>query len=476
MDFCRLLVAWSAVLVVFSNTALLWKLLPSLLSLLLLLVFVFKPVLGICGIMIFAFVNPSLLPSIGEIGQITIRWIDVFTAMIGVALFLRACVMQRFPKLNEWWEVFYPIVLFVGYAGLSLLWVWLKTPELFTASLASFLRLVATLILGMFIYISLSIEKDFALIERFFIIGMTGTIAIGLWESVFIGLLTTRIGGLMGINSLGLVSGLLVLYGWIRWRLYSRTSSIGFIAIGILGLVGTKSFSSIIATTVSIVLLLVNDKSIRRLLRNRIFKIFMATILGTALAIVSIWLLRRSDVEGFLAFSGGSFAQRFMIAYGALQIFMKDPIFGTGWQASGTSFYMGDYHLNVSLSNLFPNLPSHYFFTESPTSVHNLYLQLLTELGIIGFVIFFWTVFRVYQSVKVILSDLRSTYFESWASFMGLALFYLLVWWNTNPLYGGQTESLLAVAFLSILAAMQALIRKGQAKRQEMSSKRFNRK
>ena len=421
-------------------------------------ILVYRPVLIALVAIAFAFVNPSLLPPIAEFGELTVRWIDIPIVALCYVHLLRICILGRLAGLKEWRKVFDPILIMIGYIGLSLLWVWLKTPELFKFSFASFLRLGTTVFLGWLISLSVSDEKDLHLLERLFLVMLLGTLGIGLWEATKMGLLTTRYGGLLGINSFGLVSGLSVLYGWLKWQ-ENRYTALGFVALGLLGLVASKSASSTLAAVVSIALMWVSRRGIVSFgqywfLRNTALGIIT---LGAALA--ALWWLRGPDIEGLLSLAGGSFAQRLMIAYSSLLIFLRDPLLGTGWQASGTHIYIGDPDLNFMLMSRFENLPQHYFFTERSTSLHNMYMQLLAELGIIGFCLFIFVVAQVYKTVKEWLSDIRRVLPQQsiWAHFAAVGLVFILVWWNTNPLYGGQTESLLAVFFLSMLASIRRL-------------------
>lgn len=422
-------------------------------------ILVYRPVLVALVAIAFAFINPSLLPPVIEFGELTVRWIDISIVALCYILFLRTCMLRRLAGLKEWKKVFEPVLILVGYIGLSLLWVWLKTPDLFGVSFASFLRLGMTVFLGWLIFLSVSDEKDLHLLEHLFLAELLGTLGIGLWEAAKMGLLATRYGGLLGINSFGLVSGLSVLYGWLKWRENHHIDGIGIAALGLLGLIASKSTSSILATSVTVALVWAGRKGFRLFYSYRFLWNAILGVVFIGLSLLSIWWLRRSDVEGLLELTGGSFAQRLMIAYSSLLIFSRDPLFGTGWQASGSHIYIGDPSLNVALMNKFANLPQYYFFIEKPTSLHNMYLQLLAELGIIGFCIFLFAFASLYKTFKKWLPDIRKVLPQQsiWTHFACIGLVFLLVWWNTNPLYGGQTESLLAVFFLSLLASIKRL-------------------
>ncbi|MEM1540880.1 MAG: O-antigen ligase family protein [Candidatus Bathyarchaeia archaeon] len=422
-------------------------------------ILVYRPVLVASVAIAFTFINPSLLPPVIEFGELTVRWIDISLVALCYILFLRTCMLRRLAGLKEWKKVFKPVLILIGYIGLSLLWVWLKTPDLFGVSFASFLRLGMTVFLGWLIFLSVSDEKDLYLLKHFFLIGLLGTFGIGLWEAAKMGLLARRYGGLLGVNSFGLISGLLVLYGWLKWRENHHIDGICIAALGVLGLIASKSASSILATSVTVALVWAGRKGFRLFYSYRFLRNAIIGVVFIGLSVLSIWWLRRSDVEGLLELAGGSFAQRLMIAYAALLIFSRNPLLGTGWQASGSHIYIGDPNLNVALMNKFASLPQHYFFIERPTSLHNMYLQLLAELGIVGFCIFLFAFVRLYKTFKEWLPDIRKVLPQQslWAHFACMGLVFLLVWWNTNPLYGGQTESLLVVFFLSLLASIKRL-------------------
>jgi O-antigen ligase len=109
----------------------------------------------------------------------------------------------------------------------------------------------------------------------------------------------------------------------------------------------------------------------------------------------------------------------------------------------------------------FSHLHSDVFFVTTATSLHNMYIQFLAELGIIGFALFVWVCFRTGKSVARIVknSPPESPYRVS-VQFYALGLIYLLIWWNNSALFGGQIETVLAFTFLALLANVDQLERK----------------
>jgi len=431
---------------------------------------VVRPILASSLVLSFAFINPSLLPPVKEVGEFTIRYIDGAIVFLSFAIFLRLAV-QRHKLIEkeiekEWWSIFRPLLPFLIYIGMSLGLVWIYVPDFLLVSVASYARLVVTVLLGFLIYMSLGTEKDMWLFTRLIVMFVAISIIVGIWEAIASpqkdAVITGRYGGLLGFNTFGLVAGLLVLWAVIvRANKGQRRLWVIPLVTGTLGLFLSKSGSSILATIGAILFFRIAFNRRKGTTQGTwLLQLALVGVLGFALAVGSLRLLRPSDFFGLANLSGGSYAQRVMIAYGALQIFLSHPLFGVGWQASSTKAIIGDPTLNEMLMQAFPELPTHYFPLERPTSLHNLYLQLLVELGIVGFSLFIYGVVRVGIAIANILKQIpyQSSY-RQLVLFNAIGLVYLLIWWNTNPLFGGQTESILAITFLSFLAALWRLQR-----------------
>jgi|GEM_PF-2815573 len=427
---------------------------------------VVRPILASSLVLSFVFINPSLLPPVIEVGEFTIRYIDGATALLAAAIFLRLAVQRHKLIESEWWSIFKPLFPFLIYVGMSLGLVWIYMPDFLSVSVASYARLVVTVLLGFLIYMSLGTKKDMWLFTRLIVMLVAISIIVGIWEAIASpqkdAMITGRYGGLLGFNTFGLVAGLLVLWAVIvRANKGQRRLWVIPLVTGTLGLFLSKSGSSILATIGAVLFFQIAFNRRKGTTQvTWLLQLALVGVLGFALTVGSLRLLRPSDFFGLVNLSGGSYAQRVMIAYGALQIFLSHPLFGVGWQASSTKAIIGDPTLNEMLMQAFPELPTHYFPLERPTSLHNLYLQLLVELGIVGFSLFIYGVVRVGIAIANILKQIpyQSSY-RQLVLFNAIGLVYLLIWWNTNPLFGGQTESILAITFLSFLAALWRLQR-----------------
>src|SRR2546422_668344 len=125
-------------------------------------------------------------------------------------------------------------------------------PDDFAISMVSYLRLITTALFAPLLYLAIQDERDMQVFQRLLIVCSAISVAIGVWEGPSsLGVedilwSAERASGLLGPNTLGLVSGLLAVYGLVKRDQRSR-SVLWVIPLvcGILGLVLTKSTSSI---------------------------------------------------------------------------------------------------------------------------------------------------------------------------------------------------------------------------------------
>ena len=123
-----------------------------------------------------------------------------------------------------------------------------------------------------------------------------------------------------------------------------------------------------------------------------------AAILGISLAVFGgVVLFRSGDVKSFLELVGigqkdnrvqvETYVQRTMLVYLGWRVFLDHPAAGAGWQASNDEYVYGPY-LPV-LHRKFPNTPPEGFPSpEHPYGVQNAYVQALSDLGVVGFLLF----------------------------------------------------------------------------------------
>jgi O-antigen ligase len=415
-----------------------------------------------------SFVNPPLLPPIAEFGELTIRWGDACVTILLLMIFARAALTRTLPITAEGSKIFWPLLPFAVVAAMSLLFVWLWNDALLAGSTAAYGRLVTTGMFGLVLHMVIDREQRLILFTRILVtlsiasVGVGGIQAWLLFGSALGSTESIRVGGALGINSLGLVAGLLAVYGVVGLQERVSARYLGLVLVGAYGLILTNSTSSALATVAAVVISMVprrhGSSSIYRLVRWQ-----MPVLVVVVLAITIVYMLRASNVEGLLSVTSGTFIHRIMIGIAGLLIFAEYPFFGVGWQAAGRDPVIGAEQLNANLMKMFPDLPAHYFFLEDASSLHNLYLQILAESGIVGFVLFIFAVIRIGKVVAAAVDAASDTRYRRLARFYALGLVVLLVWFNTTPLFGGQIESILAVSFLGVIASISRQVARARA-------------
>ena len=424
-----------------------------------LLLIVSRPVFGALAIVGFAFVSPSFLPPLIEFGELSLRYVDGVLAFLICIVLARIALRHRISISTEFRELFGPLLLFLLYIGISLVVVRVRNPELFAASLASYLRLIITVSFAPVLHFALRDRWDMYIFHNGLIIFAMTTVALGQWL-VGAGLevggteaFGDRSGGLLGTSSLGLVSGLLVLYAFIKRDEKPRSLEWAIsLALGLLGLSLDKSAISIFAVAGAVTVYIAAMRSHRGGATGLVRVAVVGTIL-TAAAVLAILTFRPNDMSQLADLSGGSFAVRLMLGYAGILIFLDNPLIGVGWQASSAEGVIASPVLISTLGETFSHLTTSIFSVTARISVHNMYIQFLAELGIIGFALFAWVFFRTAKRAgRIVRKVPAESPYKSRLQFYAVALLFLFLWWNGNPLYGGQTESILAVTFLALLA------------------------
>lgn len=420
-----------------------------------------RPVYGAAAVIGFGFVNPSLLPPLIEFGELSLRYVDAVFGLF-ICIVLAGMAIQRRIRISaEFRELFIPLLLFLFYIGISLITVRIVVPNSFAASVASYLRLILTVAFAPILHLALRDTFDLHFYLKALKFLAVATIAAGaylVWAGLEDGdtdLFSGRSGGVIGTGSLGLVSGLLVLYAVIKRDENRRSIEwIISLALGLLGLYLAKTAISVFAAAVTSTVYIAGMRPHRSgFMRSAVVGTIMMTAAGSA-----ILSLRPNDVSGFVNLSGGSFAERLMIAYAGLRIFLDNPLVGVGWQASTADTVLGSSALITAVSERFSQLPNRSFVLAPPTSLHNMYIQFLAELGIIGFALFVWVCVRTGKRVARVLKNIpTNSPYRVWLQFNALSLIFLLIWWNQNPLFGGQIETILAMSLLAVLGTVPEL-------------------
>jgi O-antigen ligase len=182
-------------------------------------------------------------------------------------------------------------------------------------------------------------------------------------------------------------------------------------------------------------------------------------VLLAGVAVFGILQFVRPEVSpGSREFENSSAYQRIVLGSAGLEIFEENPVIGAGWRESGSPKVIGARSLNITLRRRFPETNPIFYPDVTPTSVHNTYIQILADLGLIGFCLFLALIVTVGAHIRRLLRRLgrgHELWPQAWVMTLGLVL--VLVWLNDNPLYGGQPETVLTALLVGSLAAISRI-------------------
>lgn len=259
-----------------------------------------------------------------------------------------------------------------------------------------------------------------------------------------------RLAGSNGPNAEGLLAALLIilaLHTPVARSLLVRTA---YIVVGVTALGMSKSIGSIAALGLAcgIFGLTTSRSGVRRsnalLTPARVLFLFLGVV-----GLVAV--LRPSNLPSSDEFQASSTTHRLILGWAGIEIFKSNPIFGVGWQRSGARELIGNPQIAERLRERFSGGRDVFFPDVNAGSVHSLYVQVLAEAGLIGFGVLVVAILAVRRRIKRVLAAARGPDFGASRVCM-IAMVVLLVWWNDNPLYGLQPETVLFAVFLGLLA------------------------
>ena len=82
-----------------------------------------RPVLGAAAVIGFGFVNPSSLPPLIEVGELSLRYVDGVFGLFVCMVLARSVIGRRAAILTEVRELFSPLLLFLFVTSVCL-WCW----------------------------------------------------------------------------------------------------------------------------------------------------------------------------------------------------------------------------------------------------------------------------------------------------------------------------------------------------------------
>lgn len=369
-------------------------------------------------------VSPTVLPIIIEIGDAKIR----ATELLFMALWFMLLCSRRTPAARFGFTagirkaVWIPGAFLVSAAALVILGQDLTSVSVVSASaIVAALRYVEYFLMAPTVVLLCVSEVRAREVAGGLRLALVAVVLVDTLELIVFnpGTAYVRVGFLVNSNTLGLLAcGLIVLSVLEPYWLGTRSrSSIVYVAIGIWGLYVAHSMAGILAL-LSASCFLPGTTRARWITTALVF-----------VAAIAAW--RYGDVVGLLDGSGGTLAHREAMAYAGWHLFLDAPVLGVGWQQS-TAWLLQSPDVLASAMSRFGQLPSDYFTTRGNLGVHNAYIQLLAEMGLVG-------TFVVVSALVAMLRRVRGRSPLPWLPL----LVAILVWHNTNPIFGGLPETAL---------------------------------
>ena len=266
-----------------------------------------------------------------------------------------------------------------------------------------------------------------------------------------------RIGGLLGVNQLALIAGIMLLVGLFAGLERRRALQVLLIVFGLSGLFLGKSVATFVGVGIAVAI----GFAFRRP-ADPVTRMMRTVAVGLA-AVVAVFAVvqevRPSAAPGSTGYRNSSTAQRLILATAGIELWEHHPLIGVGWRRSEEPDVIGSPDISQDLRNRFQNARTDFFPDVSPASVHNSYIQVLAELGIVGFALLLVMMGALFASTRRLLRSLPRSH-PLWGPAWALALSVLLaaVWLNDNPLYGGQIETVVTAVMLGALAGMARVV------------------
>jgi O-antigen ligase len=320
-------------------------------------------------------------------------------------------------------------------------------------STISWLRFAQTASLALFAAEFVRSRRDVRVLLAGFAAGALYAVGAAVVDLSEGGPLDARYGGLHNENITGLLAGLLVAVGAFPALTKRVLPRVLLVLAGVIGLLLAKSVAAFIATAVAVAL---GVAFWRRSAPIQRIAAAVAAVAVTAFVIVSlVQLLRPEATPASENYQDSSTSQRVILATAGLEVFERNPVFGVGWRRSETPEVIGAGDIAFELRRRFPEARYRIFPDTTPTSVHNTFVQILADLGAVGFVLFAAMIFGLVRGIRRALRAIEpEDPLRAAAWTLAVLVGIVLIWLNDNPLYGWQVETIMLALAAGSLAGL----------------------
>ena len=161
------------------------------------------------------------------------------------------------------------------------------------------------------------------------------------------------------------------------------------VVLGAVGLVMSQSLGATVAVAGALAIFGLRSVPTTGMRRSALFTPTRVIVLVIVAAVFAM-TLRSENLPVSDEFNQSTTIHRVILAEAGVELFLQHPIFGVGWQRSPEA--VQDKELNEQLRSRFgSDVNPEFLPDQSPTGVHNAYVQIATEaglVGILGFLIF----------------------------------------------------------------------------------------
>jgi O-antigen ligase len=348
-----------------------------------------------------------------------------------------------------------PVAVFVSLIGISIV----LRPEDLGASLVSWARLAQTASFAWLTAIIIQRREHLSLILYSIAIGgVLGIVvaALGSWGTLF----QERVTSPINVNVFGLVSAILILLPVFALPERAGLSKYFLVLLGLIGLILAQSVAAFFACAVAVGI----GHTMRMTAAGFSFSPRTRAVVGLVLIILIGFLVissfRPEMIPTSSSFRTSSASHRITLGTAGIELFLIHPVMGVGWRQSSNPELIASPLIRRQVADDVPILNNAFLPYPDSTglSVHNAYIQLLAEFGLVGIVILIFIVRRMRSDIHELLVRLRPWVgLHRHAVFAVASLTASLVWLNDNPIYGGQPETFMLALMLGMLSALAAL-------------------
>jgi O-antigen ligase len=339
--------------------------------------------------------------------------------------------------------------LLLGVFGVSLLTAHNSVGGELSDLLVSLARLVATCSLIWLVPYAVRSPKQRTFVLKAMVLLGFAELCRAVFVYVRLGKFPGRIYGANGPNAEGLIAAVVVI-AVVNLALFRPRTRVVMAVVALAVLVQTRSISSVVALMVVLGFYGLRVATARHPRTEALLRParLLALLFGAVLVIST---LRPGDLPNQSQFVNSSTASRVTLAYAGWVIFTEHPLLGVGWQRSSATDVIGSESVVDAVKARFPDVREDLLPSGDSVTVHNAYVQILAENGVVGVLALLAVILGVRKGIRGLSTRGRPD--AAVIRTLVALLAVVLIWWNDNPIFGAQPESILFALLLGLLAA-----------------------